>query len=743
MNLTKYHGIVNRKRVISTLEDKALVTGFRWVRPENIQKGFVENRSKKRGFLHYSLTEPVSILDVDGQEKVTIKTSYFQHDQKTIHKQPVFGEWKSGLAGTYHGRNSRNWKQEHLTLVEIIAILNAGYAFAPGLFNPPEGESARSGAYCEHRQIILFDGDEWTEEHPAPVNFDDLLFQYPDIANDFYWVGESISSRSSLKPELRTRLMLVLPKPIYKGESALWETAVDAIVTKYPFIARGVGIDKVRLSFGNARPECENIVLGGMVSDYTFSEWEQIASEKQAKAEALRLEKERQKKERRERRDKNDKLKTELVRRGYAVLENKDPIVVFCETDPASLLIENGLAFHLSGNAWNWHESSPGRSFKLENGIIKPFSNTMQSYSPNSDSTSPVNAHRFIAYHLYNLDMTKDSDKHDLRCCLAEAGYGTHPDDYKKSKRAVKIAGVREGLISPLELRKSAKPLPKERPGRVLQTLKENSKEIAKAFIEKARVVGLRAGTGEGKTEGAVSLAVDGRNIAMSLNTLPLAEQVHSRFDAAETHAFLWRSRWFGYSDKSQVSLIPLRERIRAFKRGDIMCVKPHLCNAAQKRGVPAPVAVCSKCEVWAECIEKRYLSQTPKAQETQVLCIAQPNLFLDPLHRGFFRQLSKGQPSDRICVIDEAKAHDLFIECSLSKTVLQRWVKDWAGESLGDFAEKVLDLLEVRDGSPYAVAELVDSISNNDLQELSHRCCRYRVPYERIDRGATLTAHI
>ena len=69
--------------------------------------------------------------------------------------------------------------------------------------------------------------------------------------------------------------------------------------------------------------------------------------------------------------------------------------------------------------------------------------------------------------------------------------------------------------------------------------------EIAKAFEQSVRVVGLRAGTGEGKTEQAVSFAVSGGSVAMSLNTTPLAEQVYSRFDRAETHAFLWRSRWY------------------------------------------------------------------------------------------------------------------------------------------------------------------------------------------------------
>ena len=746
MNTTKYYGLVNRKHVIATLEAKALITGFRWIRPDKISNGFVENHGKKGNFLYYTLTEPVTIRDVDGREKDTIRTCYLEKDRKTPHKQSAFGVWCDGLAGRYHGKKSRNWQQERLTLKEIIAVLNTGSAFAPGLFNPPAGESYRSGAYCEERQIILFDADEWTDQCPAPADLNALVEQYPDLATDFYWVGESISSRSSLKPELRCRLMLVLPKSIRKGQSDLWETVVKAITDKYPFIAKGVGIDKVRASFGNARPECENTVLGGIISPDTFSDWKHIASEKQAKAEVLRLETERIKKERQERRDKDNKVKTELKRCGHAVVENVDPIWAFCDADPASLLTELGLASHLSGNAWNWRASSPGRSFELSDGVIKPFSNTMQSKSPESDSTKPVNAHRYMAYYLYDLDMTKDHDKRELRCRLANAGYGTHPDDYKQSKRQEKVTAVREGLISPLELRSAAKPLPveKERPRRVLQTLEQNATVIREAFEQSVRVVGLRAGTGEGKTEQAISFAVSGGSVAMSLNTTPLAEQVYSRFQRAETHAFLWRSRWYGYGnsecEKKQINLIPIRQRIRAFERGDVLCIKPHLCKNAQDQGIPAPVAVCATCEVQSKCRSNGYLSQTPIAQSAQVLCIAQPKLFLDPLHSGFFRELSRGQPKDRVCVIDEAKAHELFIECSLSKAVLQQWTHDWEGEKLGDFAELVIDMLEKykHKVSPYEVAELVNKFESKDLQVLSKQCSQYRVSYERTGRGAT-----
>ena len=226
----KYPVLVNRKRVIATTEDKANVTGYEWNHPETIAPGFVERRNAKGNFLYYTRTEPVSILDVDGRTKHTVKTSYYEADKRTLKEtpKPSFGEWIDGLAGAYHGKLSRHWTQDHQTLKTIIDNLNSGFAIAPGLFNPPKNRSVRSGDSCEHRQIILPDADEWTPEHPAPRNLDDFLNRYPTLIDDFYSIGESISSRSSLKPEFRSRLMLVSPEPIRKGDDSLWETAIDA-----------------------------------------------------------------------------------------------------------------------------------------------------------------------------------------------------------------------------------------------------------------------------------------------------------------------------------------------------------------------------------------------------------------------------------------------------------------------------------------------------------------------------------
>ena len=707
-----------------------------------IPQGFVERRNTKGKFLDYMLTEPVAIPDVDGRAKHTIKTSYYEADKRTLKDKPkpAFGEWVDGLAGKYNGRKSRNWYQEQLTLTEIINELNSGFAIAPGLFNPPENESKRSAEHILHRLIILLDGDDWTPEHPAPASLNELIKRYPDLPNDFYWVGESINSRTHLKPELRTRLMLVLPEPIHKGETDLWQTVIDAVVSKYPFIARGVGIDKVRLSFGNARPESENRILGGVVSHDTFTQWNQIASENQAKAEQLRVETEKQKAENAARRAEKQAVTTELKRRGHAIVENKHPIREFCETNPENVLIDNGLGTRLSGNVWNWYESSQGRSFELLDGVMHVFSGTMQESHPETDSTKPVNAHRFILYHLHKLDM-KDgtkADKRALRCILADAGYGTHPDEYKKAKRVEKVTGVREGLVSPLELRRVEPPLPAERAEKVMRTLDENEPEIKRAFEQGARVVALRSGTGDGKTEVVIIIAQDGRRVAMTVPSLPVAEQIHTRFLDANCGAMLWHQRFHGYNEKyeeNDTRITPdafFEERVRAFHKGEVICVDPARCKASQERGIPAPVGVCANCPLQEECGQTGYLSQIPAAQRTHVLTIAQPKLFIDPAFDGFFTQLTKKQPKDRLHVIDEAKAHDLFIDCKLHKEQLQQWVKDWQGKKLGMFAAAALTRLEVEMAEPYEIAKAVNALDDDDLTTLARQASRFRVEYTR-----------
>ena len=728
----EYPVLVNRTRVIATAEDKANITGFRWTRPQTMQPGFVEKRNAKGDFLYYTRTEPVTIQDVDGLSKHTIKTSFYEADQQTLKDEPkpAFGDWVDGLAGAYHGKLSRHWTQEQLTLAEIINELNSGYAIAPGLFTPPENESKRSGDFCEHRQIILFDADEWTPEHPAPRNLDDFITRYPTLITDFYWIGESISSRTSLKPEFRARLKLVLPEPIGKGDDDLWQTAIDAIVTKYPFVARGVGIDKVRLSFGNARPECENRVLGGFLSTEIFGQWKQIASETQADAEALRIETENKEIESKARRAEKQTVTTELKKRGYAIADNQDPIRVFCEVNTETLLIDTGLATRLSGTSWNWSESSAGRSFELDNGVIKPFSNSMQTVSPETDGTKPVNAHRFILYYLHNLDMTKDSDKHELRCILADLNYGTHPEAYQKQQKRLYEIAKNEGLDIPNPPRTRKAPIrlshqtDYQPESETLDTLRkalpvgllEWQERTAETDHQHMLILAFGAGTGK-STASIINL----KQYADISPTIELADEKHGKALFEGVHAMRHRSR--NHNRAAAETYTPENVPIGLdAEAGDVPCAFPDICNTLAAKGYSASSLFCPVCPRFDECRADGYLSQWDLMPKHDAIFFSyQDDFFSDPQYESFIETITKGK--DAVLVLDEVDPATLPPKREYTtenlKQLCERFGNLDAGVFLGMLIEKTAKAITPHDWTK-AVTELLATFQDDDLDAIN-----------------------
>lgn len=676
--------LVNRQRVIATAEDKYNITGVQWTRPKEIPQGFVERRNKKGEFLDYKLIEPITIHDVDGRAKHTIKTSHYEPDKRTLKPTPKasIGEYSKDLAGAYHGKLSRNWKQEQLTLSEIIRELNAGYSIAPGLYNNPPDKSFRSSEYIVNCQLILFDGDEWTPEHPAPPNLDELIIRYPDIPQDFYWVGESINSRTYLKPELRTRLMYVLPEPIHKGDFDLWETCIDWIAKKYPFIAREVGIDKVRLSFGNARPECENRVLGGVVSRETFTEWEQTARDKQAKAKAEQEEQENRQAEREARREKNTAITTELKRRGHAITENKDPLREFCEVNHETLLTRYGLASRVSGNVWHWYESSQERSFLIVPGIhvewaFRIVSGTMQKSHPDPDKKSHVEPHRFILYHLHRLDMTKDSDKHALRCILANEGYGTHPDDYKKAKQVERALAVREGLVSPEtytqpEKRFTVNPDHEHDVSDIDTERFLNSKVVAEWMAQTdgkrgKNLLVLGSAPGTGKTTISV---FQSEGLLYIAKTTEEADGIFRELDRHEEDVIRHKPRMFnrGHKDvdgNNDWGTLPL-----GLDDHQRTCVQPERVNLhAECLGTTHYICNPQICSAYDDCTENGYLSQSDKERNaSKVIYAWNEGVAVDANHTDRVKHICR---STDIFVVDEVNPLALTQQRTIDREML------------------------------------------------------------------------
>ncbi len=75
--------------------------------------------------------------------------------------------------------------------------------------------------------------------------------------------------------------------------------------------------------------------------------------------------------------------------------------------------------------------------------------------------------------------------------------------------------------------------------------------------------------------------------------------------------------------------------------------------------------------------------------------------LFLDPQYAKTAEQiLQRRDGTQQLCIINVEREDQLFLECELSKTTLERWVVNWEGSALGYFATALLNATEIRDKS-------------------------------------------
>ena len=741
---------INRQVRIKSLEAKDRAGGFRWRlrKSDNIETGRTERRDKEGEHIGYVEKCIVTIKDFDG-EKRTLRADYLDLNRVPT-RQPTFGIYDDQLAGRYHGENSKNWKPTQLTLSELSDLLNSGYAVAPGRFDPPAGKSRRRSEYQVYQRLILFDGDEWSEKCPAPMSLDELIARFPTLPDDFYWIGESISSRSSLKPEMRFRLLMVLSVPIFKEDSDAWECLIDDVVERYPFIASGPAIDRARASYGNGRDGVESRILGGVVSLHQLGKWFAAGRELQAEnARAKAKEKEQQKRRKKQARERR-RIAAELKKRGYDTVtllsDLDDPIQAYMETDPADELTRYGFASWEYDNTWNWHESGPGRSFELVDGVIKPYSHSVQQASPNKVSTRPVNAHRFLLWNLYGLDMTEKTDKYPLRCKLADAGYGMHPRIYTEKMQAFNkqaeqagllrgrdenIKAIREGNLSPYTIRRQPPKLVKEPFEITLANIENNRERIKNALRQPNKVVLLKSWTGDGKGEGCIQLALDGEKFMMGASTQENADEDAERFRQAAKRAGVKLNvlRWYPVKHKFDPN-IPVDERLDE----GAMCAFADIREAYQSKG-GNPYTICASCRFHQQCEEQGYLSQRPKMREADVLIFCFPGIVTNPdyevqaerylelpdeLARDTNGQLiprrndsgeivrdERGDPiyeyekRYRSVIYDEATAQDLFVECRLPIRLIEQWRDMWEGEHLSEFAQDLIYALVEKDPIP------------------------------------------
>ena len=90
-----------------------------------------------------------------------------------------------------------------------------------------------------------------------------------------------------------------------------------------------------------------------------------------------------------------------------------------------------------------------------------------------------------------------------------------------------------------------------------------------------------------------------------------------------------------------------------------------------------------------------------PDAESTKVNILKDHRLFLDPQYAKIAEQiLEQLDGTQQLCIINVTREDELFLECELPKTVLEKWIVNWKGHALGNFATALLNATEIRDKS-------------------------------------------
>ena len=529
---------VNRAARIDSLCAKARANGFLWREPELTELGEEVRTDSSGVVIERKVKSAVTIVDVDGQNYKILKTETLSADGFV--KRSDLGVYDGAIAGRFYGRRSANFKQEKLTPREIVNdVLRLGFSCAPGFYDPErdrERRSHRSRASLVRTSVVLFDGDRWSDACPPPQSLEELLSMFPAIPKIFSWIGESVSSRSALKPELRFRLMLILPEPFFKtaGEEkpAGWEEMTKEICELFPFIDPGVARDATRFSFGNGRKDAISVFFedGDGVSIADVRRWKALGT---AAKTAERESRESQ------------PTRKRGVRAGVS---GKSPRDAFLEDDIEVLLRAQGCT-HISGNAWHYHKSSPGKSFELSyetradltpavRYYLKPFSSSMkESLPPSAADDRAINAHRWVFYQLTGLDFPIAGDKRAWKVVqrkLAELGYGEFREPGKggnQTERAQKRA--RQPILKRVDKVDKASAQEKEI---LLSTVRAQLQDDLREWVadgeSPVRFCLVRSDTGIGKTTAVVTTV---ERLLHVSPTAVLADEAHASAVKVET----------------------------------------------------------------------------------------------------------------------------------------------------------------------------------------------------------------
>ena len=302
-----------------------------------------------------------------------------------------------------------------------------------------------------------------------------------------------------------------------------------------------------------------------------------------------------------------------------------------------------------------------------------------------------------------------------------------------------KVHAVQEGTLSPLGIKRPRPVLQKSSPTtRIHETDEEISIQVQRAFDRNVRVLGFISDTDREKRPEVESFLQNNEAICLNVSNVALAAEAGQLLQKQNVGSVTrWRDRMYLWD---QVKDTPIAMRMATpFQRGNV-CEDPERCEALEEKGGNPSEIICPQCPAYTTCQEHGYLSQFTTLQTSQAQILEDFQLFLDPQYTKTVEQLLEVRDgTHRLCIINAMRETELFLECNLSKTILEAWVANWRGSALGNFAIALLNAVTIRDTShANAVKRLRTVIQTFEWleAEIIQQMCHLEVEGRVVERG-------
>ena len=257
------------------------------------------------------------------------------------------------------------------------------------------------------------------------------------------------------------------------------------------------------------------------------------------------------------------------------------------------------------------------------------------------------------------------------------------------------VLAVREGTLSPLAIKRPSPVLQKPKTtDKVYEPLEKNIGQINRVFEADKRIVGLVAETDARGNYELESHLLKSSTVAFSAN-FSIVEEAVKHFEKQNLPSVArWRHVTYLWD---QVKEIPVDVRMATpFERGNV-CEDPERFIALVSQGVNASETLCPECPVYTACQERGYLSQPATLQRAKTQIFGFNQTFLNPEQLAVSEKILEPlNGTQRLCIVSSTKADGFFWECRISREKLKEWRVNWQGHVLGNFAEALVNTLEI-----------------------------------------------